>query len=125
MIIGSSGAGKSDLAFGMIGLGAKLVSDDLTLLHLKGEEIIASCPNPAFAGAIEARGLGLLHAPYAPMAKLQLILNLSQVEPERLPPRRNHSLLGRNVDLVLRPQSDHLAVVMMLMMKDGLFKPNP
>jgi energy-coupling factor transporter ATP-binding protein EcfA2 len=36
LICGNAGAGKSTLAAGLIGLGARLISDDLSILHLGG-----------------------------------------------------------------------------------------
>lgn len=125
LILGPSGAGKSDLALGMIALGARLISDDQTHIRLEDEGLIASCPSPAHRGLIEARGLGILQVPSVIMAKLQLILDLSQQEPHRFPAKRNLVLLGHKVDLVLRPQSEHLAFVMMLMMKEGRITPDP
>jgi len=108
LILGPSGAGKSALALQMMGLGADLVADDQVALRRQGAQVRASAP-PGLPALIEARGVGLLHARLIPEAPLALIVDLGQVEPDRLPPWRHRDLLGLAHPLVLGPLSGHLA----------------
>lgn len=106
LITGPSGSGKSALALALMAAGADLVADDQTEVFLEGEALMARCP-PALSGLIEARGLGLLRADAVASAKVALVADLSQPEPDRLPPRRSITLLGRPVDLVLGQGNAH------------------
>ena len=87
-------------------LGAALVSDDQTELTLENNRLIARCP-PNLRGLIEARGIGILHAAAIAETEIALVADLSQPEPDRLPPRRKVSLLGQSVDLVLGQGNPH------------------
>lgn len=98
LITGPSGSGKSALALMLMAHGAALVADDQTELYLDGARLMARCP-PALSGLIEARGVGLLTTDPAPPAEVVLVADLSQAEPDRLPPRRSVTLLGQAVDL--------------------------
>ena len=97
--LGPSGSGKSSLALELMSRGAQLVSDDLTLVVRKGCALVVRSP-PSSKGLIEARGVGILNANRVESANLELVVDLSRVEPERLPPRRKLKVLGRQVDLV-------------------------
>ena len=52
LLLGKSGAGKSDLALQLIALGAKLVSDDRTELFVERGKLFARAPQ-SIAGLIE------------------------------------------------------------------------
>lgn len=119
LILGPSGAGKSALAIRLIALGAQLVSDDRTRVEAGEGRLSASCPNPALQGLIEARGLGILHAPAVDSAALTLAIDLARPEPERLPPHRTVTILGRPLPLVLHPQNDHFTEALMLYLRHG------
>lgn len=119
LIKGPSGAGKSALAIRLIALGAELVSDDRTRVTVGGGVLQASCPNPALQGLIEARGIGILHAPSVETAPLALAIDLGQPEPDRLPPRREVTILGIRLPLVLHPQNDHFPDALMLYLRHG------
>ncbi len=106
LITGPSGSGKSALALHLMALGAALVSDDQTELTLENNRLIARCP-PNLRGLIEARGIGILHAAAIAETEIALVADLSQPEPDRLPPRRKVSLLGQSVDLVLGQGNPH------------------
>ncbi|MBI1220855.1 MAG: serine kinase [Rhodobacteraceae bacterium] len=99
LILGRSGSGKSALALALMAFGARLVSDDRTVLHTEGEAIIASAP-AAVSGLIEARGLGILHADPDPSAPVVVAVDLDRPETERLPPHHRISLLDREVALI-------------------------
>ncbi len=86
LCIGPSGSGKSTLAWQLIGLGARLISDDLTELDLRDQDIWASRPpNAPKEVLLEARGLGLFEHPAAPPARLALIIDLARTQADRLP----------------------------------------
>lgn len=107
MILGPSGSGKSTLALAMMGLGAQLVSDDQTEIMRDDDRLVADAPY-ALRGMIEARGVGLLQAEsYGPVV-LSLVADLGLSEVQRLPPKREHRILGLGLPLVLGPITGHL-----------------
>ena len=105
LIIGPSGSGKSSMALTLMAYGADLVADDQTELTRDDARILARCP-PALQGLIEARGVGLLTAPYT-TAEIVLVADMGSAETDRLPPRRTFALLGQQVDLVLGRGNHH------------------
>lgn len=119
LITGASGAGKSTLALALIGLGAMLVSDDQTMLTVTDGVVWLSCPEPSLQGVIEARNVGLLQASASDRAPLILVVDLDRLETERLPPRRNVSVLGCAIDLVYGIQSTIFPVALMLQLRHG------
>jgi HPr kinase/phosphorylase len=121
LIMGAAGRGKSTLALGMIGLGAALVSDDQTMLRRAGDGITLTCPAPEMRGVIEVRGMGLLRTTVQMDASLALVVDLDQDETERLPPRRNVSLLGCVIDLVCACKSPNFPVALMLQLRHGRY----
>jgi HPr kinase/phosphorylase len=118
LILGPSGSGKSSLALRMISLGAVLVADDRTDVSVAGANLIARCPAP-IRGLIEARGVGLLRSPALDSALIALVADLGQLEDQRLPPLRKITILGCEVDLVLRPQNDHFPEALLLYLQHG------
>ena len=99
VILGPSGAGKSGLALELMAMGAALVADDRVVLSARHGALIASAP-PGLPALIEARGLGLLHAPLLPEAAVGLVVDLSRSEAARLPERRQVVFCGIAVDCV-------------------------
>lgn len=83
LILGDSGAGKSDLALRLIDDGARLVSDDRTELYVSRGMLHARAPK-SIAGLLEARGLGIVALPFAKSVALGLAVKLG-VPPKRLP----------------------------------------
>ncbi|AXQ94433.1 HPr kinase/phosphatase C-terminal domain-containing protein [Cereibacter azotoformans] len=118
LILGPSGAGKSSLALEMIGLGARLVADDRTELERQGEALIARSP-PALAGLIEARGLGILRAPFIHEARVALAVDMGRRETERLPQIHNIQVLGVPLDLVLGQEGSHFSSALLLRLRSG------
>lgn len=94
LLMGASGAGKSDVALRLIDGGAVLVSDDQTKLHVDGKNLIATPPD-SIAGLIEMRHAGLLRLPYEKSALVKLCIALypDSKELERLPEPFFHSFL--------------------------------
>jgi HPr kinase/phosphorylase len=88
LIIGKSGAGKSDLALRLIERGAILVSDDRTELMLTGGSLIARAP-ANIRGLIEVRGLGIVAVPFAPKVRVALAVSLDGSK-TRLPQREDY-----------------------------------
>jgi serine kinase of HPr protein (carbohydrate metabolism regulator) len=83
LIRGRSGSGKSDLALRLIDRGARLVSDDYTILSEDGGRVFARAPE-TIAGKLEIRGVGIVEMERATDAPVCLIADLDEV-PERLP----------------------------------------
>ncbi|PHQ72332.1 MAG: serine kinase [Sneathiella sp.] len=77
LLIGSSGAGKSDLALRLIDGGARLIADDYTIIEgQKDGSALMSSPDE-ISGLIEVRGLGLMKMPYTCSIPLHLVFELT------------------------------------------------
>ncbi|MDB5692000.1 MAG: aldolase [Alphaproteobacteria bacterium] len=83
LIRGRSGSGKSDLALRLIDRGARLVSDDYTILTGQDGRVLARPPD-AIAGKLEIRGVGIVDLPPVADVPVCLIVELD-APPERLP----------------------------------------
>jgi serine kinase of HPr protein (carbohydrate metabolism regulator) len=83
LIEGRSGSGKSDLALRLIDRGAKLVSDDYTVLVRERDRVLAQ-PPATIAGRIEVRGIGIVDMPYAERVPAALVVCLAD-QVERMP----------------------------------------
>jgi HPr kinase/phosphorylase len=118
LILGPSGAGKSSLALQMIGLGAVLIADDQTEVFLQDGDPYLRCPATT-KGIIEARQVGLLRAPTCDAARLQLVVDLTRAETDRLPERHGIMILGHRVDLVFAAIHAHFPVALMLQLRHG------
>ena len=106
VICGPSGSGKSALALQLMALGAGLLADDITLLWREGEAVMAGAP-PSLPRAIELRGAGLIRAELAAPAPVDLVVDLSVTETQRLPPLREITLLGRMLPLLHKIEGAH------------------
>lgn len=84
LILGASGAGKSDLALRLIDRGAALLADDYTHLAREDDTVIGSAPERT-AGLIEVRGLGLVSMPLVARAPVALVIQAAEITPERYP----------------------------------------
>ena len=107
LILGPSGSGKSSLGLELIAAGAMLVADDRTDILVRDGQALASAP-AALQGRIEARFVGILHAPFCGPVPLALVADLGRREDQRLPPFRHHDLGGISLPLVLGPYRPHL-----------------
>lgn len=88
LLLGASGAGKSDLALRMIDEGARLIADDRTVLTVKNGRLNASAP-AAIHGLLEIRGLGIVKLPAKSLATalpVALVVQLGE-KSARLPRR--------------------------------------
>lgn len=116
LLIGASGSGKSAIALQMIALGAELVGDDQVIVSSQSGYLQAT-GMPGFEGKIEARGVGILSVPYCASARLECVVDLDQTELQRLPPERNHEILGISVNLILGRDAWGLAAALFLRLK--------
>lgn len=91
LILGDSGAGKSDVALRLIDRGAALVADDRVDLSVERIGVWASAP-PKLHGLLEVRGVGIISLPAASQVPLQLVVQLVEnaEESERLPAEDQH-----------------------------------
>ena len=99
LIVGPSGSGKSALGLMLMAHGAALIADDRTILARCETDVMLSAP-PTLPAKIEARGVGLLSADLAPPAPLKLIVDMGQLENQRLPPKRFVNVYGHKVALL-------------------------
>ena len=67
LLLGASGAGKSDLALRLIDDGARLVADDRVALGVQSGRLVATAP-AGLPRALEVRGMGLMPVAMAPSA---------------------------------------------------------
>lgn len=96
LLRGRSGSGKSDLALRLIDRGARLVSDDYTLLLEGNGRIYARAPE-RIAGKLEVRGVGIVELEAVTDISVCLIADLDRI-PERLPEAvEETALLGLSV----------------------------
>ena len=75
LLLGGSGAGKSDLALRLIAQGALLVADDRCEISADDESLWARSPR-ALAGLIEIRGVGIASLPFASETRIRLAVRL-------------------------------------------------
>jgi hypothetical protein len=83
LLLGKSGAGKSDLALRLIGRGAELVSDDRCDLSIERNRLVARAPR-TIAGLLEVHGVGIVRLDHVPFAAIALAVDLSS-RVERMP----------------------------------------
>lgn len=99
LIVGKSGAGKSQLGLALMGLGAQLVGDDqVEIITMDAGPIVKPAPN--IQGMIEARHVGVLNAKFAPQTKIDLVVDLSKAEPDRLPQKHKTVIAGHTLEIV-------------------------
>ncbi len=91
LIQGPSGSGKSRLAMALLRAAeqgllpfARLVADDRAYVEAAHGRLLVR-PTPGLAGLIEVRGLGIRRVAYEPIAVLGILVELGQVDAERLP----------------------------------------
>ena len=123
LMLGDSGAGKSDLCLRLIDRGAVLVADDQVELKRDGEQILASCPEK-IAEHIEVRGVGIFNVKSATNVPVWLAVHLTKPEwIERLPLPEPYQVAGLNIPQILIwgfESSAAIKIEMALMaLKDG------
>jgi serine kinase of HPr protein (carbohydrate metabolism regulator) len=99
LLRGPSGSGKSDLALRLIDRGARLVSDDYTIVSARGSLLRGTAPE-TIAGKLEIRGVGIVSLPPLADVPLCLVAELDE-SPERLPEAaRQVPLLGTTLPAI-------------------------
>ncbi len=106
LILGAAGSGKSSLSLALMGLGAELIADDRCKVERHVDRLLVSAPE-TLPPAIEARGVGLLKAHLAPRAELAVIIQLDEIEIDRLPKPHMKELLGINLPCLHNPDTAH------------------
>jgi serine kinase of HPr protein (carbohydrate metabolism regulator) len=97
LLWGRSGSGKSDLALRLIDRGAKLVSDDYSLVVRRGGRLFAT-PPATIAGRIEVRGVGIVAMPYIGDVEVALLIDL-EAPVARMPDMAVRRIAGVDVPL--------------------------
>ena len=120
LITGASGSGKSTLALELIGRGAVLIADDRTQVTREGAQIIASAPE-AIKGGIEARGVGLLRAPVGDPCPVTCVVDMDEVETQRLPDLHHWDILGVALPLLRPSEMTCFPVALSLYLTHGRF----
>lgn len=98
LIIGVSGSGKSDLALRLIDRGARLVSDDYTLLMRADGRLMASSV-ATIRGKLEVRGIGIIDCDALDTAPAALIVQVDQAPP-RLPDESAQTIAGVRLPMI-------------------------
>ena len=92
LLLGKSGAGKSDIALQLIDRGARLVADDRSILSARKGTLQARAP-ATIAGLLEIRSVGIVKFPRRARVKIALVVRLGR-EGARLPLPQFHRMLG-------------------------------
>lgn len=96
LLLGDSGAGKSDIALMLLERDGQLVADDRTILFLKkGRGLHAKAPD-SIKGLLEIRGVGIVKLPARRDVRVRLAIRLGE-EDTRLPRPRFYRQLGCEV----------------------------
>ncbi len=98
LIFGRSGAGKSDLALRLIDRGARLVSDDYTLVSAQDGTLVTA-PPATIAGKMELRGVGIIELAHERDVSAALIVDLDQ-DPDRLPEPGTRDIAGIAIPVI-------------------------
>lgn len=117
LILGKSGSGKSSLSMELMALGGTLVADDQVQIDPRDDGLLMTAP-PRIDGRIEARSLGILHAPAHP-AWARFVVDMDQTETERLPPTREIVIAGVTLKLLYRVESRSFPSMLYLLLKGG------
>jgi serine kinase of HPr protein (carbohydrate metabolism regulator) len=100
LILGASGAGKSDLALRAIDAGFRLVADDRVTVWASGGALFGRAPD-SICGLIEARGHGVVAEPAIGFAEIVLAAEcVRRGEIERLPEPNRLETAGTELPLI-------------------------
>jgi serine kinase of HPr protein (carbohydrate metabolism regulator) len=91
LILGSSGAGKSDLALRAIDAGFRLVADDRVVVWACEGRLFGRAP-AALDGLIEVRGVGVVRMPALEFCEIALAVHCG--EAERMPDAKPQEICG-------------------------------
>jgi serine kinase of HPr protein (carbohydrate metabolism regulator) len=100
LILGASGAGKSDLALRALDAGFRLVADDRVAVWTSGGALYGRAPEP-ICDLIEARGHGVVAEPALAFAEIVLAAECAGgAEIERMPEPQRFKTAGAELPLV-------------------------
>ena len=100
LIIGASGAGKSDIALRLIfNHQAKLIADDRTDIDVISNKIHASAPS-SIKGLLEVRGVGIISVESEDVAPIEMVVELVSEKCERMPERAFYELEGVKIPFI-------------------------
>ena len=119
LIIGRSGSGKSSLAINLLALGSKLVADDQCELVRKNNSFRISKP-ASLPKSIEIRGVGLVSVPMVNETSLDWVVDMDEVEKERMPNPRFTEIGGFRVPTVFGKETDGLASRIYVLVSNAL-----
>lgn len=123
ILLGGAGSGKSSMALQMMAYGAQLVADDRVSLTRDGDQVMARAPD-TLNGLIEARNVGVLRAdPHGP-APVVLAVDMDRVETERVPPKRDWSVLGVPLALLHNSGRGDFPAAVLQYLKGGAIAPD-
>ncbi|AEI95347.1 HPr kinase/phosphorylase [Roseobacter litoralis] len=123
LITGRSGKGKSALALQLMAYGAVLVSDDQTEVSAKDGKVCARAPRPTH-GMIEVRGIGLLNAQALTSSTVELVVDLDQLETERLPHLHGTDVCGLTLPCLYYFDAPHFPAGILQYLKAGRREPH-
>ena len=119
LIVGRSGSGKSSLAINLLALGSKLVADDQCELVRKNNSFRISKP-ASLPKSIEIRGVGLVSVPMVKETSLDWVVNMDEVEKERMPTPQFTEIGGFRVPTVFGKDMDDLASRIYVLVSNAL-----
>ena len=119
LIVGRSGSGKSSLAINLLALGSKLVADDQCELMRKNNSFRISKP-ASLPESIEIRGVGLVSVPMVNETSLDWVVNMDEVEKERMPTPQFTEIGGFRVPTVFGKDMDDLASRIYVLVSNAL-----
>jgi HPr kinase/phosphorylase len=119
LIVGRSGAGKSSLAVGLLALGSSLVADDQCELIVKNKGFSISKP-ASLPNSIEIRGIGLVSVPMIAETSLDWVINMDEVETERMPNLKFTEISGDRIPTIFGKNVDDLASRIYVLVSNSL-----
>ncbi len=124
LIMGPSGAGKTDLAIRLIDAGGALVADDRVLVRLEDGRAVARAPGE-IAGKMEVRGFGIIDLPHEVEAAIDLIVDLKpRRDIERMPEPATRDVEGVSVPVIDLDGFEASAVAKVKLILKGLGRAN-
>ena len=119
LIVGRSGSGKSSLAINLLALGSTLVADDQCEIVRKNNRFRISKP-ASLPKSIEIRGIGLVSVPMVNETSLDWVVNMDEVEKERMPTPQFTKIGGFRVPTVFGKDMDDLASRIYVLVNNAL-----